>query len=79
MPVQSLREGFSVKRLTTAATFWAVSCVGLAVGSGFFVGAFVATFVIYLTLTLSQKVVAKGHAGKALYIEVNELCHECRP
>lgn len=31
-----LREGFSVKGLTTAASLWAVSCVGLAVGSGFF-------------------------------------------
>ena len=30
-----LREGFSVKGLTTAASLWAVSCVGLAVGSGF--------------------------------------------
>ena len=28
-----LREGFSVKGLTTAASLWAVSCVGLAVGS----------------------------------------------
>ena len=37
-----LREGFSVKGLTTAASLWAVSCVGLAVGSGFFVGALVA-------------------------------------
>ena len=27
-----LREGFSVKGLTTAASLWAVSCVGIAVG-----------------------------------------------
>lgn len=71
-----LREGFSVKGLTTAASLWAVSCVGLAVGSGFFVGALVATFVIYLTLNSLKKVVAKGHAGKALYIEVKDLADE---
>ena len=29
-----LREGFSVKGLTTAASLWAVSCIGLAVGAG---------------------------------------------
>jgi putative Mg2+ transporter-C (MgtC) family protein len=71
-----LREGFSVKGLTTAASLWAVSCVGLAVGSGFFVGALVATFVIYLTLNSLKKVVARGHAGKALYIEVKDLADE---
>lgn len=41
-----------------------------------FVGALVATFVIYLTLNSLKKVVAKGHAGKALYIEVKDLADE---
>ena len=45
-----LREGFSVKGLTTAASLWAVACIGIAVGAGFYAGAFVATVVIYLTL-----------------------------
>lgn len=50
-----LREGFSVKGLTTAASLWAVSCIGIAVGAGFIVGAVVATLVIYLTLNSLKK------------------------
>lgn len=45
-----IREGFSVKGLTTAASLWAVSCVGIAVGIGFYQGAVAATILIYLTL-----------------------------
>ena len=75
MPAQVV-SGIGFLGLTTAASLWAVSCVGLAVGSGFFVGAFVATFVIYLTLNSLKKVVARGHAGKALYIEVKDLADE---
>lgn len=71
-----LREGFSVKGLTTAASLWAVSCVGLAVGSGFYVGAFVATAVIYITLNSLKKVIVKGNAGKVLYIEVKNLAEQ---
>lgn len=68
-----LREGFSVKGLTTAASLWAVSCIGIAVGAGFISGAIVATVVIYFTLNALKKVLVKGQAGKALYIEVKGL------
>ena len=60
-----LREGFSVKGLTTAASLWAVSCIGIAVGAGFVTGACVATFVIYMTLNSLKKVIVRGKAGKA--------------
>ena len=42
-----LREGFSVKGLTTAASLWAVSCIGLAVGGGYYTGAFIATVLLF--------------------------------
>lgn len=71
-----LREGFSVKGLTTAASLWAVSCIGLAVGSGFYTGALVGTVVIYVTLNALKKVVVKGKAGKVLYIEVRDLASQ---
>ncbi len=71
-----LREGFSVKGLTTAASLWAVSCIGLAVGSGFYAGAFVGTVVIYITLNALKKVIVRGKAGKALYIEVKNLAQQ---
>lgn len=71
-----LREGFSVKGLTTAASLWAVSCIGIAVGAGFVAGAFVATLVIYITLNSLKKVIVKGKAGKALYVEVKDLAEQ---
>lgn len=71
-----LREGFSVKGLTTAASLWAVSCIGLAVGSGFYIGAVVGTFIIYMTLNSLKKVIVKGNAGKVLYVEVKDLAEQ---
>ena len=60
-----LREGFSVKGLTTAASLWAVSCVGIAVGSGFYAGALIATLV--------KRISARGNAGRNLYVEVEDV------
>ncbi|MPN52865.1 hypothetical protein SDC9_200528 [bioreactor metagenome] len=65
-----LREGFTVKGLTTAASLWAVSCVGLAVGIGYYQGALIATIVIYITLNRLKKFIAKGNTGRNLYIQV---------
>lgn len=47
-----IKEGATVKGLTTAATIWAVACIGLAVGSGFYPGAIMATLAVFGTLTL---------------------------
>ncbi len=50
-----IRDGFNVKGLTTAASLWAVSCVGIAAGIGFYSGAVIATVIIFLTLLLLKK------------------------
>lgn len=50
-----IREGFNVKGLTTAASLWAVSCVGIAVGIGFYEGAIASTLIIYITLILLKR------------------------
>lgn len=50
-----LREGVTVKGLTTAASLWTVACVGLAVGAGFYTGAIIAAVMIYLSLILLGK------------------------
>lgn len=49
-----IRHGSTVRGLTTAAGLWAVSCIGLAVGSGFYEGAVIATLFITLTLSLTR-------------------------
>lgn len=68
-----LREGFSVKGLTTAASLWAVACIGIAVGAGFYAGAFVATIVIYLTLNSLKRFIVRGSTGKLLFIEIKDV------
>lgn len=68
-----LREGFSVKGLTTAASLWAVACIGIAVGAGFYAGAFVATVVIYLTLNSLKRFIVRGSAGKLLFVEIKDV------
>lgn len=45
-----LKEGVSIKGLTTAASIWAVACVGITVGTGFYFDAIIATAFIYTAL-----------------------------
>ncbi len=49
-----LREGFNVRGLTTAAGLLAVTCIGLAVGEGYYLGAIIATSVVYAVLSYSH-------------------------
>jgi putative Mg2+ transporter-C (MgtC) family protein len=50
-----IRDRFSVKGLTTAATLWVVACIGLAVGSGYYLMGIIVTGIIFLTLILFRK------------------------
>lgn len=45
-----IRNGSSVKGLTTAASLWAVACIGLAAGGGFYAGAIIATLLTFMAL-----------------------------
>lgn len=47
-----MKEGPTVKGLTTAASLWVVSGVGLACGSGYYTGAILTTGMVFLTLTI---------------------------
>lgn len=49
-----LRDGFNVKGLTTAASLLAVTCIGLSVGAGFYIGAVIATAVVFIILSYSK-------------------------
>ncbi|MDD5439501.1 MAG: MgtC/SapB family protein [Candidatus Omnitrophica bacterium] len=50
-----LRYRVSVIGLTTAASIWTVAAIGLAVGSGFYWGSIVTTFLTILTLVVINK------------------------
>ncbi|WP_026893810.1 MgtC/SapB family protein [Clostridiisalibacter paucivorans] len=54
-----IKEGDSVKGLTTAASLWAVACVGLAIGSGFYTGSILSVIIILITLIIFTKVETK--------------------
>ncbi len=44
-----------VKGLTTAAGLWASACMGLAVGAGFYLGAFLTCMFIFFVMTMLSK------------------------
>jgi putative Mg2+ transporter-C (MgtC) family protein len=59
-----MREGSTIRGLTTAASLWVVSAIGLAVGAGMFLEGIVAVVIVVLTLkTLSvveRRWISKG-------------------
>ncbi len=58
-----LREGSNVKGLTTAASLWAVACLGIAAGFGFYAAALAGTVFIFITLTILEFFQHKFLAG----------------
>ncbi len=63
-----------IKGLTTAAGLWASACLGLALGIGFYSGAAIAAFVIFLSLALLPKVenyFYRKSRAIDLYIEID--------
>ena len=63
-----LSDGSTVKGLTTAAGLWAVSCIGIAIGAGFYSGGITAALLVYLTLLISKDwdvaIDKKGYSNK---------------
>lgn len=51
-----IREGSSIKGLTTAASLWAVACLGLAVGGGYYAVGLIGAACMMVTLTLFEAV-----------------------
>lgn len=45
-----IKEGVNVRGLTTAAGLWAVACLGLVIGAGFYLLAVFASLVMLITL-----------------------------
>lgn len=50
-----LREGTHVKGLTTAASLWAVACLGIAAGAGYYAVAIAGMVFIFITLTFFER------------------------
>lgn len=50
-----MKEGLTIRGLTTAASLWVVSGVGLAAGSGYYLSACMTTILSFFTLTMMSK------------------------
>ncbi len=50
-----IKQGFSVKGLTTAASLWTTACIGIAAGMGYYSAAGIAAAIVYATLFLLRK------------------------
>lgn len=63
-----IRDGFSVKGITTAASLLLTTCIGLAIGAGFYEGALVATLFAFLTLSLITPLQQVLHKNKKIVL-----------
>ena len=86
-----LKEGPSIKGLTTAASVWAVACLGIAVGGGYYVLGILGTVGMIVILVLFEWLQEKlMHERYALYLfsvscsdvvsmleRINQLATEC--
>ena len=68
-----MREGSSVRGLTTAACLWVVAGVGLAVGAGYYVGAIAGALAAVLTLEVLDRVEHRFLTGGPWRIRVTAL------
>jgi putative Mg2+ transporter-C (MgtC) family protein len=65
-----LKDGFSVRGLTTAATLWVVACVGLAIGGGFYSAGILTTLIVYSSLHFLGFTTKKGlRKNISVYVE----------
>ncbi|HYE69588.1 MAG TPA: MgtC/SapB family protein [Anaerovoracaceae bacterium] len=69
-----MREGLTVRGLTTAASLWAVACLGLAAGGGFYESAIIGTIAIILTLTIFEYLEKRFRKVKSRGLTVEMDC-----
>lgn len=65
-----LRDGFTVKGLTTAAALLAIACIGMLVGGGIYTAAIIATIVVYMVLSYSHMLYSKLEHYEVIRIEI---------
>ena len=65
-----LRDGFNVKGLTTAAGLLAVTCIGLSIGAGFYLGGILTAVIVYIIMSYSYKFSEKLDHFNILELEI---------
>ncbi len=69
-----MREGLTVKGLTTAASLWAVACLGLAAGGGFYESAILGAIAIIITLTIFEYLEKRFRKVKRKGLAIDMVC-----
>jgi len=59
-----LKEGATVKGLTTAASLWSVACIGISVGLGFYLGSLLTTAFVLVALVVFSRFEVLISGGK---------------
>ena len=65
-----LRNGFNVRGVTTAAGILSVTCIGIAVGMGYFIAAIIATGIVYFVLSVNHNVNEKFERFESLDLTI---------
>ena len=65
-----LRDGFNVKGLTTAAGLLSVTCIGLSIGAGFYLGGILTAVIVYIIMSYSYKFSEKLDHFNILELEI---------
>lgn len=72
-----MREGPTVKGLTTAASLWATACLGLAAGGGYYGVALAGMIFIFVTLTIfevfQKKLVGSHRVADDYQVTANDI------
>lgn len=68
-----MKEGFTVRGLTTAAGLWVMACIGLAIGVGFYAGAIIAAILNYLILLIFKNFIKNYSNKKAIHLLINDV------
>lgn len=68
-----IKDGLNVRGLTTAASLWAVACIGIASGAGFYGGAVITTLAIYFTLEILKKYMIQRSYYKVIIVQVTQI------
>ena len=63
-----IQARFAVHGLTTAATIWTVAAIGIAVGSGFYLVAFLVAIFVVIVLTVFKLLLAYLEKHKQIYV-----------
>lgn len=71
-----IKEGTTIKGLTTAASLWVVACLGLAVGSGAYAISIIGFVAVILTLTVFEHASTFIPFGKYRRFSINLQCHQ---